>query len=88
MVSAEREHLGGNQAIPIKWIMRIPGIAWLHVNGVAIFVNATQVNKCAEMFKQNNAQEWGGNQIKGRDLFYKINYKLAGESIPGCCHEH
>lgn len=37
MMSAEKEHLGGNQAIPIKGTVCIPQIGWLQVNGVAIF---------------------------------------------------
>ena len=37
MMSAEKEHLGGNRATPINGTVCTPQIGWLQVNGVAIF---------------------------------------------------
>lgn len=58
MISAEREHLGGNQAIRIRGTMRISGLEDSTLSsGVEIFKEFIQFNKCAERFKQN---KWGG----------------------------
>jgi hypothetical protein len=72
MMSAEKEHLGGNQAIPIKGTACIPQIGWLQVNGVAIFFSQMSL-KLTNVPKGLSRTNVRRGKIPDQGKIYKIN---------------